>query len=85
MKITLSSSQNSNIDICSDRKLSDSDNAKYVVPVIEIAGKLEVSLHCLNSSAAIPETSVSASYCEMLLRNLIGSNPDLVLAREQFS
>lgn len=82
MKISLSSCKNNDIDICSDRNLSDLEYAEDAVLFSEDPNELQVLLDCLNDSMCGMRFALWK--CGMLLRGCIGSKPNLV-EREQLN
>lgn len=85
MEIALSSNGNSDIYICSDRKLFDFECAYEVVLMSENPGKLLVLLNHLNGSVSMFGMNFSLPKRKMLLHDWIRLEPNLAFCGKRFS
>lgn len=75
MKISLSSNENSGINICSDRNLSELEYAGDVVPFIDDIIGLQVLLDGRNNNVAMFGMRYASLTCKILLQHSIGWKP----------
>lgn len=77
------SSENSNTDIFSEKKLSDLGYADNTTLLNEDGSKLQVFFDCLNGSVGTFSMRFRPSRCKVLGQKWSGSKPKLVHAKQQ--
>lgn len=69
IKLVLFSCENSGIDICQDRNLSDSEYANAVMLLSKDPSKLQIHLNRLNDSVGMFEMHFPSTKCKMRVRS----------------